>query len=332
MGSGKGEKPAAFDTGKFTNSIQGAAHQQMLNNRPDIKNPLTSQTWHTGPDGRMTQSTELTGGAGQALQSSMGQLGARGPMDWGQFGQLGTGDSVRDKTTEAAYNLGAKRLDSRFGRGQESLEVKLANQGLTPGTEAYDSAMKTFGQERNDAYDSLGNSSYLSGVQAGHTTFGDNLSSRQNAVGEALQKYNQPMQDVQQLSGLLAPSGFVADNSTAGGAQAAAGTAMAGQAQNFDQYQSQQFNLADALGALGGIGKAFLSDERAKLNITRMSSEVIPGVPYAMFEYKEGLGEPGVHLGVIAQDLVKVRPDLVLTDPETGFFKVDYASLRKAAS
>jgi hypothetical protein len=326
----KGEKPAAFDTEKFTNSIQGAAHQQMMNNRPDVVTPWSKQTWQTGPDGRMTQSTQLTGGVGQAVNGIMDQIGSRGQMNWGQFGNPDNGNAIRDKTTEAAYGLGAKRLDDRFGRGQESLEVKLANQGLTPGTEAYDAAMKTFGNERTDAYDSLSNSSYLAGQQAGSSAFRDNMSAHQQSIAQALQKHNQPMADLQGLSGFLAPMGFVADNSTASGAQAAAGNAMAGQNQNFNQWQSQQFDIADALGAVGSLGGAFFSDERVKMAVRRLSSEMLPGVPHALFVYKEGFGAPGVHLGVIAQDLVKVRPDLVLTDPETGFYKVDYGSLRKA--
>lgn len=77
----------------------------------------------------------------------------------------------------------------------------------------------------------------------------------------------------------------------------------------------------------GGMTAAMMygafSDERLKTDIRRFPLEVIPGVPLAAWRWKHS-GEAAA--GVIAQDLEKVRPDLV---GEVGGYKtVYYGGLR----
>lgn len=77
----------------------------------------------------------------------------------------------------------------------------------------------------------------------------------------------------------------------------------------------------------GAAGAASFSDARLKQNIERLSVEAIPGVPLATWEWKH---QPGTrHVGVIAQDLAKVAPELVGT--RDGFLTVDYAGLAELA-
>ena len=70
-------------------------------------------------------------------------------VDFDQFGTIG---EMRQEAEDAAYQRQASRLDPRFEQEQEALEVRLRNQGLVPGTEAYDRAMESFGRTREDAY------------------------------------------------------------------------------------------------------------------------------------------------------------------------------------
>jgi hypothetical protein len=84
--------------------------------------------------------------------------------------------------------------------------------------------------------------------------------------------------------------------------------------------------LYGALGQAGGTAAAMfaMSDERAKQNIKRLDVEAMPGVRFAEFEYRH---EPGVkRVGVIAQDVERVRPDLVAVGPN-GMRMVDYSFL-----
>lgn len=64
------------------------------------------------------------------------------PFDYNSVGEVG----------DAAYKAQTDRLNPEWDQRQESTETQLVNQGLRPGTEAYDNAMRTFSQGRNDAY------------------------------------------------------------------------------------------------------------------------------------------------------------------------------------
>ena len=64
------------------------------------------------------------------------------------------------------------------------------------------------------------------------------------------------------------------------------------------------------------------SDVRLKTDISEVGTTV-HGLPLYQFRYLDGTGP---FEGVMAQDVLKVRPDAVLTG-EDGFYRVDYARL-----
>lgn len=68
---------------------------------------------------------------------------------------LPTTEAATDSIDRKLYDLGAKRLDPRFEREQDSLRTRLANQGITAGSEAWQREMDQFGQTKNDAYNQL---------------------------------------------------------------------------------------------------------------------------------------------------------------------------------
>jgi hypothetical protein len=70
-----------------------------------------------------------------------------------------------------------------------------------------------------------------------------------------------------------------------------------------------------------------MSDERSKRNIVRSRFEVIPGVPFASWEYKSIPGKR--FTGVIAQDLLRVAPQFV-HQGDDGFLRVDYSFMMGA--
>lgn len=108
------------------------------------------------------------GGQGSGGQAAPGQVEHQGmPMPGGQafgpggqvFGEGQGGDSpmtpmgLRQRAEDAAYQRDTMRLDPRFQQREEQIELQMRNQGLRPGDQAYDAAMSTFGNERNDAYE-----------------------------------------------------------------------------------------------------------------------------------------------------------------------------------
>lgn len=56
------------------------------------------------------------------------------------------------QVADQAYKNYTARLDPQWAHNQETTETQLVNQGLRPGTEAYDNAMRDFNSAKNDAY------------------------------------------------------------------------------------------------------------------------------------------------------------------------------------
>jgi hypothetical protein len=88
-----------------------------------------------------------------------------------------------EETEARLMELGRKRLDPRFAEESAQLESDLINRGIRPGSAAYDSMRRSFGENQNDAYNSL------------------LLSGRQQAVNEQLTERNQPLKELAQLLG-----------------------------------------------------------------------------------------------------------------------------------
>lgn len=167
--------PAPDYTGAAQATSQGSVQAALANNlmmHPNINTPLGSQTWQqtgTGTVGAIgdqpgfdvpqyTQTINMTP-EGQNLYQ--GQLGlSQGLLDTsnqslGQTQQsLGSPmntQSVQD-IADQSYGLQTARLDPQWAANSESQAAQLANQGIMQGSEAYNNAMRTFDQGKNDAY------------------------------------------------------------------------------------------------------------------------------------------------------------------------------------
>jgi hypothetical protein len=77
------------------------------------------------------------------------------------------------------------------------------------------------------------------------------------------------------------------------------------------------------MSGLFGLGSAFLmSDRRVKEDIKRIGT-TDGGMPVYTFRYK---GELATQMGVMAQDVEKIRPDAVIDHP-SGVKMVDYSKV-----
>lgn len=73
--------------------------------------------------------------------------------------------SVKD-VQDKAYGAITSRLDPQWAQRDKQIETQLTNQGLRPGMEAYDNAMRDYNQARNDAYQQAN----LAAIQTGPMT------------------------------------------------------------------------------------------------------------------------------------------------------------------
>ena len=168
-----------------------------------------------------------------------GQVG-QGP----QFNQIGNAANLQSQVQgtgmegwDRATALINQRLAPQMAQAAESNTAALANQGIVPGTKAYENAMRTFNQGQND----LQTQAQLAGSQVQNTMFGQNLAAGQFG-NQALTQQNQNQ---------LANLGFNNATGQQGFANQLAGTQAnnAAQAQNFTQNYNAYNNPLQQLGA-----------------------------------------------------------------------------------
>ena len=180
-GKGMFEQPDAPDylgAAKLT----AAENRKMLEaqtraNRPNQYNPWGSVTWEQDDEGNWAQRTALNDQSQQAFDSQqrmqlgrsqlgegmMGRMQSEfgGPMQWGDFGEQQGLEfdptQMRQKAEDAAYGRATSRLDPRFEQECTALDIKLRNQGLSPGDALYDAQMGNFERGKEDAYSNAQN-------------------------------------------------------------------------------------------------------------------------------------------------------------------------------
>jgi hypothetical protein len=297
-------------------------NEQTRNNRPNQSTPFASSQWTRGPNGEWQQNVSLNGGMGQAanaLQTQLAeQLGV--PLDFSSLPELGTGEEATQRASDAAYSQATSRLNPQFEEMEEKNRTRLLNQGLSEGSEAYNKAMDRLAQQRTDAYNQANYSAIREGTAAGQARFNQNLTARQQALGELMRRREQPLSELQRLQGFTAMPGF--QGAGQGQAPNLLGALSAEDAARFRDWMAKNDIKADNIGAgfdlastIGSVAGAFLSDERAKTGVERLPEEVAPGVPLAIFRYQPGLGPEGLYAGVVAQDVQRAQPHAVSKGP-----------------
>ena len=91
---------------------------------------------------------------------------------------------------DRATSLINQRLQPQIAQSQERLQAQLANQGIAPGTEAYNRAMTQQGQQIND----LMNQAQLAGSQVQNQMQGQSLAQQQANNAALQQNYAQALQ------------------------------------------------------------------------------------------------------------------------------------------
>ena len=224
-----------------------------------------------------------------------------------------------------------QRLAPQISQSNELNASNLANQGVVPGTKAYDNAMRTQAQSTND-------------LLLGATTqgFGVGQQANQQAYNQALTNYNLPLNtlsalrtgaQVQNPSFVNAPQQATTSGADILGATQAGFNSQQGA---YNASQAQNAGLTGGLMGLGGtLGAAYMmapaaSDIRMKENIIAIGT--LPnGLPFYQFEYKpkfknDKYAGHGKFVGVMAQEVEEIMPEAVITRAD-GYKMVNYGVL-----
>lgn len=138
----------------------GAAKQTQLSQMTSQNTPYGSLNYSQDPNSPSGYQSTITLApqAQRALDSQLGVSQGLGNLALQQLPQISQDyskpmplQSVGDVQNQA-YNAFTSRLDPQWNTRQTQIQTQLTNQGLRPGDEAYDNAMRDFNFARNDAY------------------------------------------------------------------------------------------------------------------------------------------------------------------------------------
>ena len=292
------------------------------------------------------QNNQINEQLGGVAQQGLGyvQSALSSPLQGANALSTSAGDPqlLQQNVQNALYNNAKQYLDPQFAQSDTALESKLANQGITRGSEAFNSAMLNQSNARQQAYESARNSATAQGVGAAQGMFGQNLqnSQLQNATSaqdfaarQALQQNPINMLNAvrsgQQMNTATLPTqqNVAMQQGTAGPDMLGAATATGQYNQGI--YNAQQAGTAGMVGGLGQMGMAaammpagtFPSDRRLKTNI-QLIGKHDNGMNIYSWDYVWGEHSRGV----MADEVEEIMPEAVIMHP-TGFKMVNYSML-----
>ena len=343
-------------------NVETARLQGRMSN-PNIISPLGSQTVTYADDQptitqKLTPTAEETLASQQRVQKLLAGLGETGTQQAQNvistaFKPTGTaGEALQTRLdtsalAKAPVNAGMtgqeaimRRLQPQLEGRQAMLENQLANQGITPGSQAYRTAQTQEAQNRNDLLSQAALQGIGLDTQARAAGFGEQqaLMGTQNAAQQAeLQRQaylrQQPLNEITGLmsgSQIQMPQFQGYQGPTVAPAPIFAGAQAQGQA-NMQQYGIQSANVnaqnaglynllnAGATVAAGAPPGTF-SDRRLKSNIKRIGTHPL-GI--GIYEYDIFNNH---QIGVMADEVEAVMPEAVI-EHSSGYKMVNYGAL-----
>jgi hypothetical protein len=217
------------------------------------------------------------------------------------------------------------RLNPTFAQSEEALRTRLINQGVSPGSQAWDNEFRNFAQAKNDAYSQAA----LQGIDVGNRARQQAIQEQAFGRTEGLNMINalRTGNQVQNPNFINTPQ----QATTAGPDLLGAATAnYQGQLGAYNAEQAGNAGLFGGLASLGGqilsapAGSAaagFFSDERLKSDIKRIGTHDKLGI--GIYSYMK-FGTP--EIGVLAQELQQVLPSAVKAH-KSGYLMIDLGAL-----
>lgn len=239
--------------------------------------------------------------------------------------------SARDKAINAM--MGRVDQDTEKARAQTNSDLIAA--GIRPGSKAYDDRMAMIDRSYNDAR----NQAIIASGSEAQRDFAMDTQARKDYIAELLTKRQMPLNEVTALiSGSQVSNPFampgLAQNANIAPAPIFNAAQALGQ-YNTDAYNANAAGSGNLMSGLFGLGSAGIgaygmmhmpapvlaaSDRRLKSNIVRIGTHPL-GI--GIYEY-DIAGERKT--GVMADEVLMVKPDAVLTMPN-GYMAVDYGKL-----
>ena len=249
MSKDSGTTPSIPD---YSNLAKEQSRLDTRLNRVDQYSPLGNSTWQNNgdawkvtsslsPDQQaiLDQQENLSKQYGSLAESGLSKVNGlfSRPLDTSGFTPFGVnpGQTGQDAITS--------RLDPKFAQDENALRTRMANQGLAPGSEAWNNEFRNFNQSKNDAYQQAA----LQGISIGSQA-------RNQQLQEALALRQQPLNELNALRG-----GMQLNMPQFQGFSGVQGPNLTGAASNTYNGQMQQYNANTAsnnntMNGLFGLG------------------------------------------------------------------------------
>lgn len=202
--------------------IQKSIEQQQKLNRVNETNPFGSLSYTEGPDGRLTQTTTLSGNQ-QGLvdnqerrdlalgQAAQGLTGAVNRSYTEPFSLEGVGNDPRNfnfdaerRRLEDSYMSRFNDVNgSRFQQEQQQIAQDLANKGIPVGSELYNQEMERLSRQQGDERRGALTQALAFGGDEMTRTFGMGQQARQNAINDRLLVRDRPYQELTNVLGSM---------------------------------------------------------------------------------------------------------------------------------
>ena len=316
--------PTATANAQATYNKQTAIAQSELNN-VNQSTPYGSIAYNqtgTAADGtpQYTATTSLSQPMQNLVNSNIsnaqGNSNLEGQLQQSAASTLSQPLNLGPSATSAYLNnLATQTLDPQWATAQNQEQQQLADQGVQPGSEAYDNAMRGFNTSKSDAYNNM------------------YLQDQNSAVNALTQQYNSPLNALTALQ-----SGSQVSQPGVGQTASTAQTGI--QSPNYaglvsQNYQDQLSSSNAAMGGLFGLGGSLLgglakntslgsifSDARLKRDVRRIGTGA-RGLPVYSFRYA---WDRARRVGFMAQEVARVAPHAVVRH-ESGFLMVNYGAI-----
>lgn len=246
------------------------------------------------------------------------------PFSLDQFGPKPEANAdARQQVIDSLYSQQTSRLDPRFADQETALRTRLANQGISEGTEAYSNAMRDFNFGKTDAYQTAQNQAINAGGAEQSRLYGLERDSYQQDINNALTARNQPINELAALlgsgPGVQQPNYVSTPQTGIQGTDVIGATALSQNAA-MNNYNQQVGSRNALIGALGSAAAgAAMSDRRLKRNIRKVGKLG----RYNAYAYRYAWS-PRIEIGVMAQEV----PNSIRMP--NGYLAVDYSKLEAA--
>jgi hypothetical protein len=263
---------------------------------------------------------------GETANRQMGAVSERlaAPLDFSTLGPAPTMDAAyRDQILSSML----QRQQPMMDRDRMALETQMANQGIAPGSQAWQRGMDDYSRAQTDMRLAM---DQRAGDEMARM-YGMQTNARDRAMNEMVQQRQIPLNELAAMlsGGQVQGPSFVPSPQVqmqpADIMGATYGSYNAQQNAYNQQMQNQRANTQGLYGLLGAgaqAGAFAFSDRRLKRDVRRVG-ELPSGLPVYRFRY---LWSDDESVGVMADDVRNVAPHAVMRMPN-GYDAVNYAEI-----